>query len=197
MEKGDWFFCVYDFSSVESKIHNLPGEINVSLNVTPGVKIVPKREAVMLHKQIFDSWKVVASQPENKEWVNMVYNKMRKILETGKYSVTVKVDLMNGNGIAIKHYSQSFELEFNSFNHNKSWAFGNYRVRQREQVVMQRDYCDAVDFKRFWFDYIDARDITDSMLPVVSEVTLQYYERPGKTVHPPVLSVAEAEAFMK
>lgn len=207
MESGNWFFCVYDFSTVQDSVFFSQGRNKVTLNITPGVKIVPKQEAIILHRQIFDSWKAVASRPENDEWARMVFFKLpAKMQGDSSYSVSVRVDLMNENGIAIKDFSHSFTFTFMPFNHNKQWEFrglqGSERaIRYPTQVLSQRDYYNAVNFYRVSFLYVDAQDITDSIVPTVSEVSIFYAATPTKyaeeLVSAPIVSVSEAEAFLE
>lgn len=192
LESGNWFFCVYDFSSVQDKISVVSGETNVTLSVTPGVKIVPKREAVLLHKQIFDSWKAVASQPENKEWVRGV---PAKDMQEFYYTVSVNVDLMNEYGISMKRYFTSFSFDFCDFFSYHDWAF-----QGKPQVLTQRNYYNVVNFGKLYFTHIDAQDITDTITPVISEIKLKGNGGRGtkmKTVSVPVLSVSEAAALLE
>ncbi|MBP3366148.1 MAG: hypothetical protein J6K96_04045 [Treponema sp.] len=56
-------------------------------------------------------------------------------------------------------------------------------------------------FYRVSFLYVDAQDITDSIVPTVSEVSIFYAATPTKyaeePVSAPIVSVSEAEAFLE
>lgn len=192
LNSGNWFFCVYDFSEMKDTVEFSSGKSFVDFIVTPGVKIVPKREAVLLHKQIFDSWKAVASQPENKEWVRGV---PAKDMQEFYYTVSVNVDLMNEYGISMKRYFTSFSFDFCDFFSYHDWAF-----QGKPQVLTQRNYYNVVNFGKLYFTHIDAQDITDTITPVISEIKLKGNGGRGtkmKTVSVPVLSVSEAADFFE
>lgn len=191
LNSGNWFFCVYDFSEMKDKVAFSSGKSFVDFTVTPGVKIVPKREAVLLHKQIFDSWKAVASQPENKEWVRGVPTDNRFVFY---YTVYVNIDLMNEYGIALKRYFNSFSFDFCDFSKSE-WSF-----KGKPQVLTQRNYYNVVNFEKLCFTHIDVQDITDTITPVISEIKLKGNGGRGtkmKTVSVPVLSVSEAAALLE
>ena len=213
MWKGDWFFCVYDFSTYEDEFNTLGiYSGTISLNILPGIKIVPKQEVLLLHKQIFDNWKMVASRPEKKEWVNLVYSHYSDQLNTSLqslritsgggsfgYTISVQVDLVNDYNITIEDYSARFHYSFQAFNHKSSWNFWGEGIRL-EQIATQKFYCDKAEFDKIYFSYIDVEDITDNLIPKISNIELELsgkYGDPVKCTGVPIVSVSELDSFLE
>lgn len=189
LKSGNWFFCVYDFSNVQDKVDFKSSGTSVDFTITPGVKIVPKREAVLLHKQIFDSWEAVRSQPENKEWVKGV--RTSSTMATNRASIEVQVDLMNEYGVVIDKVTYSFYFAFTEF-FESEWSFF-----KTSKILTQHNYYDAVDFKQVLFRRIDAKNITDTITPAISKVSQCNIGVHYHKISVPVLSVSEAAALLE
>jgi TolB-like protein len=62
---------IYDFSQIEDTIDTRSKK--VTFKVSPGVKVIPNRTALVVYKTILDNWFRIRSLEENSEWAKNVH----------------------------------------------------------------------------------------------------------------------------
>jgi hypothetical protein len=166
---------IYDFSIIEDTI-NTRKKI-VELKVSPGIKIIPNRTVLLVHKKILDEWHRISETPENKEWVTSF---KRRLLSSGTgfsafYRINIGLYDSYGDLIAEVYSSRS--------------VGASYSPGGRSQVLAQHKYYNDEEFKPITFS-VPFDKITDTMKPrIIGSIISGTKER----VNTPVLSVGEWE----
>ena len=178
---------VYDFSDTKD---NITGNY-VSIAIGQGVKVVPRRAAVLVWKEVVEAWQKILANKENSSWTQQLrqkyyFGKMRFIYD-------VKVYLYNDDGSYIENagWAQTgFWLDY------EDARGGNVNAN----VKSQQKYFETDRFDEVKFTAIKIDDITgDSLVPRIYEVKKYNGDsRGGKALQNPVIvSADEWEEFSK
>lgn len=171
---------IYDFSIQEDTINIRSNE--VSLNITPGIKVIPNVTALSVYKQIVDEWIRIEGNAENKDWVRNV--RMPKLADSGGPTGLYSLDYA--------YYEMEFGL-YDSFGDRiaqyRGWNSGNgpsIRIYYYEsdhartikrpdlQVLAQHKYYYDAKFFPIRFNSIPLSKITDIITPKIDRV---YYSK--------------------
>ena len=156
---------VYDFSTVSDRVNT--GMKNVSITLEPGVKVVPRRTAVIVWKEVMEAWEKICADKENSIWTQQLRQKMS--LNSGstypsskmKFAYDVVASLYNDDGSRIESMGSVKTLVL--------WlSYGNdprgYNVKSQQKYFAEARY----EQIRFGVVYLD--DITGDLAPRIDAV---------------------------
>jgi hypothetical protein len=157
MEKLPIF--IYDFSIVEDTFNARSNEI--TLTVSPGVKVVPNRTVLLVYKTVFDNWSQIKRMEENKERANTVRIRGDFLnIEDFGFSFSYEIGLYDDYGDRIANAQW--------YNDSRPWLFCRYT--SRFQVLAQHKYYSDTDFKKIRFT-VPLDKITESMTPKIERIS--------------------------
>jgi hypothetical protein len=169
--------AIYDFSISEDTIYT--SSKRVEFKVSPGIKIIPNRSALMVHKKILDEWHRISEAPENKEWVRSFYR--LSLTEYIYYYIDIGLYDSYGDLIAEAHSSRGIGA--------------SYTPGGRSQVLAQHKYYNDEEFKPIIFN-VPFDKITDTMEPKIIGSIYRNSVR-KEPVNAPLLSVGEWEQWLQ
>lgn len=166
---------VYDFSSAKDRI-SADGR-KFDYTILQGIKLVPRRSALLLWSHVWSAWEAISENPENKAWAGAstpgsLYHEINNVLIYAKtYEITV--DLFDDYGDAINHVT--FRLKFDKSGSDSFRFFeigrGNFKV-QAQQKYFNENKFESVDFER-----IAIEDATPTLTPRITKISRQVGER--------------------
>jgi hypothetical protein len=177
---GNLPIVIYDFSAVSDRITTLGSRTAVHLTISPGVKVIPNRTALLVHKTVMDNWEQVKKMEENKSWVNSVReaNNFRLQRYDANY---VKIGIFDEYGDNIDTVSMRY-----------------YGIRGVPQVIAQHKYYDENKFSEVKTSGIPIEKITGAITPKIIEVGVQSSDNSSFSMklNPPIMTVPEWQEWL-
>jgi hypothetical protein len=176
---------VYDFSAVEDKISSSGSNMSVILKISPGVKIIPNRNALLVYKRVMDEWSEIKNNKENRSWINSVQG-AENVSRANRYnSCYVKIGLYDeyGDSIATTSIVRRFEYSYN----NNTF-----------QVIAQQKYYDNQEFENFTTFSIPVKKISNTITPKIIEVGAISSDNSDffMKLKPPIMTVEEWQDWL-
>ena len=188
---------IYDFSVVEDKI-NISNK-TVELKISPGVKIVPNRTALLVYKTIVDNWILVRKNAENKDWVGSVRlprfgssNEALYYLYYSHYTTRIGLyDDYNDRVAQFRWYGQSPNIHISYFKSDRA----RVNLESDFSVVAQHKYYEDAKFGPIIFSSIPLDKVTDTMTPKIERIFFSSID-PRPEIDIPIMTVAEWQAWL-
>lgn len=147
---------VYDFSTVKDEIN--VKQNSVKLTVAQGVKVVPKRTAVIVWKEIMDAWRAILADKENDVWskaVQMPY--MSSATTQSRYDLSyeykISCNLYDKDGNILAKCNPSVHIFIPYY----------YRDKYGHDLQSQKKYFDDAKFVKVTFSNVSLDDITENL----------------------------------
>ncbi|MFP3040810.1 penicillin-binding protein activator LpoB [Treponema primitia] len=183
--------AVYDLSNVEDTIKVSGNNTTVSFSVTPGIKIFPNRNVLLVWKKVRDEWGKVRVLEENKSWASSVA--MPKIGGTfhgisGEIVLyyDTEIGLYDDYGDRIASYKGETHL--------------SYMYSPQFQVIAQHKYYDDARIIPVSFNNVPIEKITtDTVTPKIEKIyyrEINYGGMGRKQIPLLLLSVPEWEQWL-
>jgi hypothetical protein len=168
---------IYDFSVVEDTFDAQRKEVTIT--VSPGIKVVPDRTVLLVYKTILDNWSQIKSIKENKEWTDTVTGTNLSSLD-GAYGFpfSFEIGLYDDYGDRIADLS-GWE--------GNSPGLDRFRYSSSFQVLAQQKYYNDKDFSKIKFK-VPLDRITDTVTPKIEHI---YYSPSRKNIEYRALSPEE------
>ena len=179
---------VYDFSKVESKIYYWE-TTTVQLTMTPGIKVIPNRNALLVDKAVCDAWYAILNNKENDEWsrnVKTVYDYRHEI------TYNIDINLYNMYNDSVAKITSSDQESFFYFSSNSHyWYYGGDK-----EVFAQQKYFQEAEFRSI-STYISSESITDNLTPKITKVYITFpWSDDEIEISPRIFSAEEYETFV-
>lgn len=178
---------VYDFSIAKDKIS--ADGTKFDYTILQGIQLVPRRSALLLWNQIWNAWKTVSENPENKSWASSI---KKELIYAKSYSVTV--DLCDEYSDSIKQAVVHFEFSF-GVGH---YAFSPSDIADKKlKIQAQHKYLTEKKFSPVQYFYISVEDTTDILTPRITSITrnIDVGVEPQTIATPALMSLAEWNLF--
>jgi hypothetical protein len=180
---------VYDFSVVEDKIDIRSNE--VTIYISPGIKVIPNRTALLVYKTVLDNWYRIRTIEENKVWANSVRgpngSPLSNVIYRLEFHFSYEMGLYDDYGDKIANcrwYGSPPRLYY------------EYSGRQNFQVFAQHKYYDEVKFSKI-ISTVKLDKITETITPKIGRVYLSYTDNGRQSqINYPVFSVAEWQEWL-
>jgi hypothetical protein len=179
---------IYDFSTIEDKFNSRYN--NVTITVSPGVKVVPNRTVLLVYKTILDSWFHIRAMEENKEWVSAVRGPrgaLSNVIYNLDFPFSYEIGLYDDYGDRIANFRWYGSPPGLHYNYTSSF-----------QVFAQHKYFNDTQFGKIVYT-VPLDKITDTITPKIERIYYSTTNAAGKkTVHNtyPVLSVVEWQDWL-
>jgi TolB-like protein len=190
---------IYDFSTVEDKIDIRNSQVQIK--ITPGVKVIPNRTALLVYKTIVDNWMLLRKNDENKDWIGSV--RMPRLSDsgssTGLYSVvysyfSAEIGLYDDyeDHIAnFRWYGDHPSINIQYFKNERE----QYAGVSNFQVMSQRKYYDEAKFCPIYFT-IPINKLTDRMIPKIEQITSSKSNQGMPLVEYSIMTVSEWQEWL-
>jgi TolB-like protein len=172
---------IYDFSVIEDKIDVRSKE--VTIYVSPGIKVIPNRTVLLVYKTIMDNWFRIRSIEENKEWVKDV-RLPGGTLSTQpssydlSFTYSAEIGLFDDYGDKIANfrwYGSPPKLNYNYL------ADHGARINPSFQVLSQHKYYNDTNFDKIVCT-VPHDKITNTITPKIERVYYSTTDNAGKKV---------------
>jgi len=177
---------IYDFSVIQDKIATVGNSMSVRFTISPGIKVVPNRTAILVHKTVMDNWEHVKNREENKFWVNSLRTESQVSLPHERYDAYyITIGLYDDYGDLIKT---------STINYMSRHLYNS----KPPQVVAQHKYYDENKFKEVETMLIPVEKITDTITPGIIEAGFISLgnTRLNMKLNPPIMTVAEWQEWL-
>lgn len=176
---------VYDFSLMNDSINS--DMKSARIEIEPGVKLVPRRSAVYVWKQIMDTWESVKANKENASWTAGLTSTAMKFYNW-KYPFNIGTGLYNYDGSKIEapgqgNVQRTLVLKYDA----------NFNVKS------QKKYFDDAPFGKVSFRMIKIDEIEGELFPIVDSIEKDYGGggSPNKAIkNPCIMSMEEWQEFV-
>jgi hypothetical protein len=179
---------IYDFSTIEDEFNARYNEVTIT--VSPGIKVVPNRTVLLVYKTILDSWFHIRAMEENKEWASAVRGPrgaLSNVIYNLDFPFSYEIGLYDDYGDRIANFR---------------WYSGrpsfHYHYTSSFQVFAQHKYFNDTKFGKIVYT-VPLDKITDTITPKIERIYYSTTNGSGKeTVHNiyPVFSVAEWQEWL-
>ena len=176
---------VYDFSSVQNSINS--DMKTARINIEPGVKLVYRRSAVIVWKQIMDAWEQIKTNKENNSWYSGLTGTAMKFYDL-KYPFFIETALFNSDGSKLEtpgngSIKRTLILKYNT----------NFNVKS------QKKYFEDAPFAIISFSGVKINDIEGDLTPLIDSIEKNYGGggSPNKLItNPCIMNMEEWQLFI-
>lgn len=176
---------VYDFSSVQNSINS--DMKTARINIEPGVKLVYRRSAVIVWKQIMDAWEQIKTNKENNSWYSGLTGTAMKFYDL-KYPFFIETALFNSDGSKLEtpgngSIKRTLILKYNT----------NFNVKS------QKKYFEDAPFANISFSGVKINDIEGDLTPLIDSIEKNYGGggSPNKLItNPCIMNMEEWQLFI-
>jgi hypothetical protein len=182
---------IYDFSIVEDIFDSRSKE--VTLYVSPGIKVIPNRTVLFVYKTILDNWFHIRRLEENKDWVKDV-RLPGGTLSTQpasydiSFSYSAEIGLYDDYGDRIgsfRWYGSPPRLNYNYLTDHGSSFNSSF------QILAQHKYYNEKEFGKITCK-VPLDKITETITPRIDRIYISYTEnRREEIINYPFLTVEE------
>lgn len=175
---------VYDFSSVQNSINS---DLKTArINIEPGVKLVYRRSAVIVWKQIMDAWEQIKTNKENNSWSSGLTGTAMKFYDL-KYPFFIKTALFNSDGSKLEtpgngNIKRTLILKYNT----------NFNVKS------QKKYFEDSAFANVSFSRIRIDDMEGDIVPMIRSIEKYYGGGAANkpVINPCIMNMDEWQVFI-
>jgi TolB-like protein len=155
---------IYDFSVIEDTFDSRSNEVTIT--VSPGVKVIPDRTVLLVYKTILDNWYQISRVEGNKGWANEVRGLrggyLANIIGGLSLPFSYAIGLYDDYGDRIANLWMWEDHSSPSFNCRYSSSF---------QVLAQHKYYDDKNFRKIRFK-VPLNKITETITPKIERIYL-------------------------
>ena len=151
---------IYDFSSFQDSINS--DMKTAKINITPGVKLVYRKSAVIVWKQIMDSWEQIKANKDNNSWTAGLASTATKFYDL-KYPFYIETALFNPDGSKLEtpgngNVKRTLVLKYTS----------NFNVKS------QKRYFEDAPFENVSFSRVKIDNIEGDLIPKIEKIEKDY-----------------------
>jgi hypothetical protein len=168
---------VYDFSIIEDRY--MASFNTVAITVSPGIKVFPNRNVLLVWKTVLDNWSQIKSMEENKTWINAVRGARSDTNINLGFSCKFGLYDDYGDRIGNARWSRRYGYSYSS-------SF---------QVFAQHKYYENKEFEKFTFN-VPLGKITDTITPKIDGIFYNMTPDKEASYNYPVFTVAEWQEWL-